>query len=228
MASNPNTNPASNPFLLAADASPQLLPLLQSTPSLASSQDAHGYSLLHALISYNHLDLLRTLFAEFKPDPNLVDEDGETALFVVESVEAAQCLLEEIGVDSEMRNAEGQTAEEKIREEGEFVTVADYLKECRVQRRSDTAGQEVAGISSNETSSHPPPLPKGMRVNLGTMSEDEVGQEVDEGFKKRIEELAARDDFNGEEGQEQLRELVRDAVRDVGGQERNVRSDRAE
>ena len=221
-------DPASNPFLLAADASPQLLPLLRSTPSLASSQDAHGYSLLHALISYNHLDLLRNLFAEFKPDPSLIDEDGETALFVVESVEAAQCLLEEIGVNPEIRNAEGQTAEEKIREEGEFVTVADYLKECRVQGRSDATGQEVTSSASNGTSGHPPPLPKGMRVNLGTMSEDDVGQEVDEGFKKRIEELAAREDFNGEEGQEQLRELVRDAVRDVGGQERNVRPDRAE
>ncbi|MCJ1329249.1 hypothetical protein MMC10_005928 [Thelotrema lepadinum] len=227
MAPNPNSNPVSNPFLLAADASPQLLPLLRSNPSLASSQDAHGYSLLHALTSYNHIDLLRTFFAEFKPNPNIVDEDGETALFVAESVEAAQCLLEEMSVDPEVRNEEGQTAEEKIRGEGDFVTVADYLKECRLQGNPNETQRRIPANTSNGASSHPPPLPKGMRVNVGTMEEDEVGQEVDQGFKQRIEELAAREDFNGEEGQAQLRELVRDAVRDVGGQERNVR-DRAE
>ena len=224
----PDPNPASNPFLLAADGSPQLLPLLRSSPSLATSQDAHGYSLLHALTSYNHISLLRSLITEFKPDPNTVDEDGETALFVAESVEAAQCLLEELGIDPEVKNEEGQTAEEKIRSEGDFVVVADYLKECRVRGSNpDVAVWQAEAETSNGVSERLPPLPKGVRVNLGTMEEGDVGEEVDEGFKRRIEELAAREDFAGEEGQAQLRELVRDAVKDVGGQDRNVR-ERAE
>ena len=59
--SNPPTSV--NPFLLAADASPALLPLLRSQPSLATVQDASGYSLLHALVSYNHLELLKRVLS---------------------------------------------------------------------------------------------------------------------------------------------------------------------
>ena len=88
---------APNPYLLAADNSPELLPLLRSNPALASSQDEHGYSLVHAAASYNHLDLLRALVRDLHVDVNLKDEDDETALFVVETPEAAKVLVEELG-----------------------------------------------------------------------------------------------------------------------------------
>ena len=131
-------------------------------------------------------------------------------------------------MDPGIRNEEGLTAEEKIREEGDFVVVADYLKECRVREGGaegeEANGEAVAATAESRVEGHPPPLPKGMRVNLGTMEEGDVEEEVDEGFKRRIEELAAREDFAGEEGQAQLRELVKDAVRDVGASAgRNVR-----
>lgn len=208
-------NPATNPFLLAADASPALLPLLRATPSLASSQDAHGYSLLHALTSYNHVSLLRTISREFSIPADLRDEDDETALFVAETVAAAQALVEELGVDASLRNKEGQTAEEKIREEGDFVTVSDYLREARVRGAGGVDDAAVVG--------HPPPLPNGVKVNMGTMEEEEDLGEVDESFRRRIEELASREDFSAEEGQRELRELVQDAMRDVGTEGREVR-----
>lgn len=211
-----------NPFLLAADNAPTLLPLLHSSPLLASSQDAHGYSLLHAAASYNHLLLLRTLVRDFHVDPNIADEDGETPLFVVETVEAAQCLVEELKADTSVRNAEGVTAEEKISAEGDWLAVADYLRETRVRAGgNDEEARETNGVQPA------PSLPPNMTVNVGTMDEgQEAGEsEVDPEFRRRIEELAARDDFRGEEGQRQLRELVSDAVRSVGseGQERDVR-----
>ena len=214
----------SNPFLLAADNSPSLLPLLRSDPSLASSQDAHGYSLLHAAASYNHLDLLRTLVNEFHVDVNLKDEDSETALFVVETVAAAQTLLEELKINAGIRNAEGVTAEEKIRGEGDYVTVAEYLHESRMRPGNSSQGN---GAMTNGGVHHPPPLPPNVTVNVGTMEDATTeGHEevVDPEFKRRIEELAARDDFQGEDGQRQLRELITDAVRDVGVDgERDVR-----
>ena len=80
-----------NPFLLAADNSPELLPLLRENPALASAQDDHGYSLIHAAASYNHLNLLRTLVRELHVDVDLKDEDDETALFVVETPDAPSC-----------------------------------------------------------------------------------------------------------------------------------------
>lgn len=200
-----------NVFLLAADNHPSLLPLLRSQPTLASSQDSHGYSLLHAAVSYGYVDLLKTLVFDFHVNINLKDEDGETALFVAETAGMAEVLIREIGIDSSIKNAEGLTAEEKIRAEGDFPAVAEFLHLSK-QR------------SSERGSSHPPPLPPNVTVNLGTADPDELeGRQVaNADLKKRIQELAARPDFHQEAGQRELRELVADAVREVEG-ERAVR-----
>lgn len=212
-----------NPFTLAADNSPHLLPFLRSNPSLASSQDAHGYSIPHAAASYNHLDLLRALVHEFHVDVNIKDEDGETPLFVVETVEAAQCLLEELKADQTVKNVEGMTAEEKIKAEGDNVTIADFLKESRIRGALTTGDGSIARPLEVD---HPPPLPPNVKIHLGTYEDEQSigdGSEVDPDFRERIEELAAREDFQGEEGQRQLRELVKDAVRGAGSHERVVR-----
>ncbi len=110
-------------------------------------------------------------------------------------------------------NDEGVTAEEKIRVEGDFVVVADYLKEVRM-RASDGANgevQEMDGVGEQR----PPPLPPNVTVNMGTATEDEVPEEVDPVFRAKIEELAARENFRDEEGQRRLKELVTEAVRGV-------------
>ncbi|KAK8116719.1 uncharacterized protein PG998_005000 [Apiospora kogelbergensis] len=197
-----------NPFLLAADNSPALLPLLREDPTLASGQDEHGYSLVHAAASYEHLDLLRTLVREFDVDINLRDEDNETALFVVESVAAARVLVEELSIDISAKNAEGQTALEKITEEDEFPLVAEYLR-------------EAGGHGQTNGTSAPS---EGMAVTVGTMTPaDEQELDIDPEFRRRIEELAGRDDFHTEEGQAALRRLVQDAVGEQNLDDRNVR-----
>jgi len=212
----------SNPFLLAADDSPSLLPLLRSKPELASSQDEHGYSLLHAAASYNHLDLLRTLVNEFKVDVNVRDEDGETALFVVETVEAAQTLLEELHIDQELKDAEGNSAEEKIRAEGDYPTIADYLLETRIRKLGSTNAEQATANGSQRL----PSLPPNVTINVDAVDNVEGADQaaVDPEFRRRIEELATREDFQGEEGQRELRSLITDAVRGVGADsERDVR-----
>ncbi|KAI4141111.1 MAG: hypothetical protein L6R39_005497 [Caloplaca ligustica] len=201
-----------NIFILASDNSPQLLPALRSNPSLASSQDQHGYSLLHAAASYNHHDLLRTLAHEFHADTSIKDEDGESPLFVAETVETAQILVEELHCDLQLKNDEGMTAEDKIRSEGEFVAVADYLKEVRTRRSN---GSSAVSEASGGEVQRPPPLPPNVTVNMSTATEDDVPDEVDPVFKAKIEELAAREDFQDEEGQRRLKELVTEAVRGV-------------
>lgn len=212
---------ASNTFTLAADNSPHLLPILRSNPSLASAQDGHGYSLVHAAASYNHLDLLRSLVHEFHVDPNMQDEDGETALFVVETVELAQCLLEELGADPAVKNDDGMTAEEKIRAEGDYPTIAEFLRESRI-----IGAPAIGDTHRTENGTHPPPLPPNVKIHLGTMEDSQAVEdaEADPEFRRRIEELAARDDFRGEEGQKQLKDLITDAIRGAGGQDdRQVR-----
>lgn len=210
---------APNPFLLAADNSPDLLPLLRETPSLASSQDEHGYSLVHAAASYNHLDLLRTLINELKVDVNLKDEDDETALFVVETTEAAKVLVEELGADPLHRGSEGLTAREKIEAENDFPAVAVYLRIIEAERN-------LLQVAEDAIPEAIPPPPEGMKLTLGTMDQTEdIPAEIDQEFRRRIEELAQRADFNTPEGQADLRRLVEDAVADQGlGDERQVRS----
>ncbi|KAK4110205.1 hypothetical protein N656DRAFT_770261 [Canariomyces notabilis] len=213
---------APNPYLLAADNPQALLSLLREDPSIATRQDEHGYSLVHAAASYNHLDLLRSLVREFKVPIDLKDEDGETALFVVETVEAARVLVEELGLDAGIRNAEGQTAREKIEGDEEWPAVAEYLKTLEAGS-SGTNGTENDDLSA--TTGLPPP-PEGLRVTMGTMDEAEVGEQLpDPEFRRRIEELAAREDFNTPEGQAELRRLVEEAISGQGlSEERNVRS----
>ena len=142
-----------NPFLLAANTpspDPRLLPLLRSKPDLASKQDPHGYSLLHAAASYNHLDLLRTLVTELRVDVNLIDEDGETCLYVAESLDVAKCLVEELSIDITIKNEEEMTALEKFESEEEFPEIADYLRSL-----SAAGGAGETGWAS-ETSSLTP------------------------------------------------------------------------
>lgn len=223
-----------NPYLLAADNSPALLPLLRENPALASAQDDHGYSLVHAAASYNHLDLLRALIREFNVDVNLKDEDGETALFVVETVEAARCLVEELNVDVGIRGSDGVTAREKIESEAEFPAVAEYLASLggAAEGGRPANGVAAAGPGQQQTATTAsaatdlPPVPEGLSVSVGTMQQDQdVPEEVvDPELKRRIDQLAQREDFHTPEGQAELRKLVEDAILGQGlASERNVR-----
>ncbi|KAF2652890.1 hypothetical protein K491DRAFT_695220 [Lophiostoma macrostomum CBS 122681] len=198
-----------------------ILTSLAQHPQLASASDAHGYSLVHASVSYSQLHVLRELVQKYKVNVNLLDEDGETPLFTAESADVARCLVEELEADTTIRNAEGKTAEEKIgEEEGEDHAVYQYLRGLR-------SGGTGAGATAAEGDEihPPPPLPDGVKVNVGTMEEDAAGEAPDPEIRRRIEELAQREDFQTEDGQRQLRELVTEVVSGMGSEEagRNVR-----
>ena len=214
----------SNPFLLAADNSPDLLPLLRANPALASSQDEHGYSLMHAAVSYNHLDLLRTLVNELHVNVDLKDEDGETALFVAETLDCAKILVEELHASISIRGEDGNTAREKIEEDGDYPEVAVYLR----IKELEAMGGHVNGVNGEPAVNGngvqpPPPVPEGLSVDFGTMIPEEAGELLDPELRQRIEELAQREDFQGAEGQRALRNLITEAVRGDMGQEREVR-----
>lgn len=210
-----------NPYILAADNPLALLALLRSNPHIASCQDEHGYSLLHAAASYGHIDLLRALVKEFNVNVNLIDEDGETCLFVTETPNIAKCLVEELGVDIKRKNDEGLIALETIENDGSFPEVAEYL-------RTIIGGSSSSVPSVNDALNPAPPLPPNIQVNVGTMSEQEAragSTEVDPEFKRRIDELASREDFHSEAAQSQLRALVMDAIgsANIETQDRDVR-----
>lgn len=228
----PITTVSSNIWLLAADNSPQLLALLRSDPSLASEQDAHGYSLMHAAASYNHLDLLRQLVNEFDVNVDLKDEDGETALFVVETMECAKLLVEELHADVTIRGMatderiDGRNAREAIEDDGEGEEASEITVYLRIKELERTGSQTngAAYDSGLENGTHPPPVPEGIEINIGSMDpEEDLGEVVDLGLRRRIEEMAARDDFDSPEVQQQLHDLVTEAMSGVAGQPRGIR-----
>ena len=213
--------PTIDVLLNLIDTRPQsILTSLSQHPHLASARDAHGYSLVHAAASYNQLAVLRELVQKYNADVNILDEDGETPLFATEKVDVAKCLVEELGADTSIRNQDGQTAEDKIgEEEGEAHEVYQYLRSLR------TGAEPVAaGIIQTEGVHPPPPLPEGVKVNVGTMEEDAAGA-PDPEIRRRIEELAAREDYDSEEVQQQLRDLVQDVVTGISADDggRSVR-----
>ncbi|KAJ3291547.1 hypothetical protein HK104_005971 [Borealophlyctis nickersoniae] len=90
-------------------------------------KDDHGYTPLHAASAYSHPQLIILLIQKFGADPNITDDEGDTPLHVVETAEAARCLVD-LGADPTMRNTEGRLPIEVAAEE-EFDEVVEYLKE---------------------------------------------------------------------------------------------------
>ncbi|KIR96866.1 ankyrin repeat-containing protein [Cryptococcus deuterogattii 2001/935-1] len=172
-----------------------------------NDKDANSYTplyapSLHAAASYAHIDLLSYLLS-IGGNPNLTDDDGETPLYVVESIEVAKFLIDN-GADPKWKNEEGLTAAEQLEEE--HPDVAAFL-------RSLTG--EVA-----------PTRPEGMdderEVADGDISNGQISQLALDNYTatqtaallqeaQRIMEECARD---GVEPDERLREVVERAVRD--------------
>ncbi|KAF3079524.1 hypothetical protein TWF594_002204 [Orbilia oligospora] len=201
----------SNIWIAASDGNTsQVLSYLSARPSLVNAKDENGYTPIHAAASYGHLDLLRTLIKDHGGDVNLRDDDGDTPLFTAETVEVAKLLVEELGADWSLKNDDGLTAAESIEGEDAYPLVAEYLQ---------TLASKEAILSSDAGVP-----PAGIAVNLTSM--DEVAEElkpVDEEFKRKIEELASRP---GEYTQEELRQLVTEAVHKhiLEPEERNVKA----
>lgn len=212
---------------LVPDSPDTVINQLREHPELASQQDSHGYSLLHAATSYGHIQLAQSLIKDFNVDTNIADEDGETALFNAETIEMAKELLV-LGVSIDAKNSEGQTAAEKLDDEDEQPMVATFLRQAAGGSSVEEAANVVAqtggaansamaqagtnGVDDPASVHAPPPLPGNVKVNVGTMDAGEAGEEPDPEIRRRIEELAARPDFQTEEGQAELRKLVTEII----------------
>lgn len=98
--------------------------------------------------------------------------------------------------------------------DGQFPLVAAYLRE-----REAPVEEVATGVK--------PSPPTGVEVSYSAVHEsDDVP--VDSELRRKIEELAQRGDFESDETQKELRELVTGALRDHGvvdsGTGRNVRA----
>ena len=119
---------------------------------------------------------------------------------LVETVDAARVLVEELGLDANLQNEEGQTAGVKIEAEADWPEVAEYLQSL------DGASSAVANGTAPVGWWDAPASAEGLQVTMGTMNEAEAeAQQPVPELRRRIEELAAREDLQTPEGQAELR-----------------------
>lgn len=226
---------------LVPDSPGSVLAHLSSDASLASSADFSGYTLVHAAASYGQFELLRALVGRFAVSVDIRDLEGETPLFAADTIAAVRVLVEELHADWRVVSGEGLTALEnakaQIEDGGEWAAIVAYLEEVKLNSGNatsvaDGATGEAPGSSVDGADAQhgvlPVQLPPNVKITTGTIqAPDAMGEDdaPDPEFRRRIEELAARDDFEGEEGQSALRDLVRDAVGDLATTEndRDVR-----
>jgi len=103
--------------------------------------------------------------------------------------------------------------------------VAAYLRGLEAAA-AITAGGGMEGVRGGATTYPKPPL--GISVDLSAVEDvSETLPPVDDALRRKIEQLAAREDFDSEETQKELRSLVTQALHDhvleAGGDERSVR-----
>ena len=181
------------------------------------SADRAGYTAIHAAASYGHIELLRFLVKDREGDINIQDAEGDTPLHMCELVDVARTMISEFGADVSVRNKEGLTAAESIREEGDFDDLADYLESVTpgVQRvDTDTSAlaytefrededEDTQGESDEETETEGTEvrarLPTG-RIDEILRLEEQDGVNRDEELRNIVTEAIMRQMGRGQDG----------------------------
>lgn len=169
---------------------------LASGAFAADSKDPNGYTPLHAAASYGHRELLK-LLVQKGGDINVQDNEGDTPLHHTEDVETATLMVEELGANPKLKNAEGQTAADFVEEEDEFPELARYLRSL-----SHDDAKEPSLLASLPA----PGTVDGHQIRYSM--EDDQG-EMDEERRKKLEAIV-----NLDNPEEALRDLVSAAVRE--------------
>jgi ankyrin repeat protein len=116
--------------------------LLNMSPD---SQDDQGYSVLAAAVSWGHAELVELLLGKYKANIDILDQDGDSSLFLCSDAAMAQ-LLVGAGIDVSVRNHMQRLAIEAHYIEGHDDIVAvleplspewQKLEEEREENQSD-------------------------------------------------------------------------------------------
>lgn len=141
------------------------------------------------------------------------DNEGDTPLHMVELVQIAQAMIEELGADPSIRNHDGLTAAEKIREEADFDEVAEYLEGVTpgIHRSEELEGSGTLAYAE-----------------FRSASEDEEGEirderllrldrEMHEDVGRRMVEAITAEREDGVNRDELLRQLLSDTLMRAAG-----------
>ncbi|RHZ77013.1 hypothetical protein Glove_186g137 [Diversispora epigaea] len=120
-----NNNSNINIWITAGDGDIDRVKEILNTGISPDIQDQNGYTPLAAAVSYNRIELVEFLLT-CGANVNLCDNDGDSPLFLAETVEMVQKLLDN-GADPYIANIEGKTPAQVIFEEG-WLDVAEFLR----------------------------------------------------------------------------------------------------
>ncbi|KAG9011094.1 hypothetical protein FRB94_009237 [Tulasnella sp. JGI-2019a] len=151
--------------------------------------DPNTYTPMHAAASYAHIGMIDYLISR-GGDVNVTDDDGETPLFVVESIATARHLVEN-GATPDHRNHEGLTPAENLDED--FPEVATYL-------RGLTSQSEVPLPMAS--------LPPAPSQFLAERTTEHLSSEL----VTQVQEIMERSERDGTDPDEELRRVVGDTL----------------
>ncbi|PCH42254.1 ankyrin [Wolfiporia cocos MD-104 SS10] len=151
--------------------------------------DAHTYTPMHAAASYGQLHVLEYLISQ-GGDVNVTDSDGDTPLYVVESVETARFLVER-GAVVDRRNLEGISPAEYLAED--FEEVSDYLEGISPTRTSDAASRTPS-----------PPHPSVP----SQYAQDAASEQLTSSLMQSVRDVMQHAEAEGRDPEEELRQIV--------------------
>ncbi|KAF8322540.1 ankyrin [Clavulina sp. PMI_390] len=108
-----------------------------------NAPDPNTYTPMHAAASYGHIELLEYLISR-GGDVNVTDEDGDTPIYTVESVQVAQWLVDH-GAMVDRRNNEGVSPIEHLEEE--FPEVSAHLRSTLTASNPTNASSQTSNIA---------------------------------------------------------------------------------
>jgi hypothetical protein len=172
------------------------------TPEAA---DQAGYTAIHAAASYGHLPLLRFLVKDRNGDINVKDLEGDTPLHMCELVEVAREMIEELGANVALKNNDGLTAAEAVRDEGDFDDLADYLESVTPDVVRSTVDNSALAYTEFRNEDED-------AWDTEEDSDGEEGQAPPGDAAERIDQLLRLEEEDGVNRDEQLRGIVSEVI----------------
>ncbi|WVW83111.1 hypothetical protein I302_105129 [Kwoniella bestiolae CBS 10118] len=171
--------------------------LIENEGMTPNDKDSNSYTPMHAAASYAHLELLTYLLSK-GGDINVTDDDGETPLFVVETLAAARFLVEH-GAEVGWTNEDGLTAADQLAED--HPEISSYLQSLLPPDQQQAlqgaeAEQEIIGDSS-----------------ISQLALENFTSSQSEQLMAQAQRIMAECAERGEDPDEKLRELVEGVVK---------------
>lgn len=152
--------------------------------------DENTYTPMHAAASYAQIPVLEFLLSR-GGNVNITDEDGETPLFVVETVEVARYLVEH-GADVNHRNNDGELPTDRLEEDA--PEVSEYLRSLGSSVTQDTSNGATQLVSPSQ------------------FATDRAAELLSSELISQVHEIMERAEREGTDPEEELKKIVGDSL----------------